>query len=227
MESISAAWLYPIILVAGALQAWGPPMNGVLKDSLPNPWLASLVSFLPVIALLGVLWFCLPRPLPTVEGIGAMPWWAPLGGVIGAFAVIAGLLRGQGRRRRLRGPDDHGQHSHVARHRPFRTVWRSTAFDWSGPGDRRRADGGRYLRHLKILSAPAAFHICTDHRGNIDPVFKGATVWMATKAAKFREVRAPKVRHGRSTVRCAGILAGLAGRGGFALVRDGAVVRKS
>jgi bacterial/archaeal transporter family-2 protein len=38
------------------------------------------------------LWFCLPRPLPTVEGIGAMPWWAPLGGVIGAFAVIAGLL---------------------------------------------------------------------------------------------------------------------------------------
>jgi transporter family-2 protein len=92
MESIGAAWLYTIILVAGALQAWGPPMNRVLKNSLTNPWLASLVSFLPVIALLGVLWFCLPRPLPTVEGISAMPWWAPLGGVIGAFAVIAGLL---------------------------------------------------------------------------------------------------------------------------------------
>jgi transporter family-2 protein len=92
MEGISAAWLYPIILVAGALQAWGPPMNSVLRNSLTNPWLASLISFLPVIALLGVLCFCLPRPLPTVEGISAMPWWAPLGGVIGAFAVIAGLL---------------------------------------------------------------------------------------------------------------------------------------
>ena len=92
MESISAAWLYPIILVAGALQALGPPINGVLRNALTNPWLASLVSFLPVIALLGVLWFCVPRPLPTAEGIGAMPWWAPLGGVIGAFAVIAGLL---------------------------------------------------------------------------------------------------------------------------------------
>lgn len=92
MEGISAAWLYPIILVAGALQAWGPPMNGALRHSLTNPWLTSLVSFLPVIALLGVLCFCLPRPLPTVEGIGAMPWWAPLGGVIGAFALIAGLL---------------------------------------------------------------------------------------------------------------------------------------
>jgi bacterial/archaeal transporter family-2 protein len=92
MENIGASWLYPIILVAGALQAWGPPMNGVLRKSLTNPWLASLVSFLPIIAVLGVLWFCLPRPLPTAEGIGAMPWWAPLGGVIGAFAVIAGLL---------------------------------------------------------------------------------------------------------------------------------------
>jgi transporter family-2 protein len=92
MEGISAAWLYPIILVAGALQAWGPPMNSVLRNSRTNPWLASLISFLPVISLLGVLCFCLPRPLPTVEGISAMPWWAPLGGVIGAFAVITGLL---------------------------------------------------------------------------------------------------------------------------------------
>jgi hypothetical protein len=24
MQNISAAWLYPIILIAGALQAWGP-----------------------------------------------------------------------------------------------------------------------------------------------------------------------------------------------------------
>ena len=28
MQGISAAWLYPIIIVAGALQAWGPPMKG-------------------------------------------------------------------------------------------------------------------------------------------------------------------------------------------------------
>jgi bacterial/archaeal transporter family-2 protein len=92
MEGVNASWLYPIILVAGALQAWGPPMNGVLRNALTNPWLASLISFLPVIALLGVLCLCVPRPLPTVEGVSAMPWWAPLGGVIGAFAVIAGLL---------------------------------------------------------------------------------------------------------------------------------------
>ena len=92
MQNISAAWLYPLILVAGALQAWGPPMNGALRNALSNPWLASIVSFLPIIALLGIVLFCQPRPLPTASGIGGMAWWAPLGGLVGALAVIAGLL---------------------------------------------------------------------------------------------------------------------------------------
>jgi transporter family-2 protein len=92
MQNISAAWLYPIIVIAGALQAWGPPMNHNLRLSLENPWLASLVSFLPIVALLACLIMCLPHPLPSERGLAEMPWWAPLGGVVGAFAVIAGLL---------------------------------------------------------------------------------------------------------------------------------------
>jgi transporter family-2 protein len=92
MQNISAAWLYPIILIGGALQAWGPPMNGALRNALTNPWLASVISFLPVVAFLAVVFVCLPRPLPTIEGVSNMPWWAPLGGLIGAVAVIAGLL---------------------------------------------------------------------------------------------------------------------------------------
>ena len=92
MENLSAAWLYPIIIVAGMLQAWGPPMNNALKNALVNPWLGSLVSFLPIVAFLGVLLVCLPRPLPSAESLTQMPWWAPLGGLVGAFAVVAGLL---------------------------------------------------------------------------------------------------------------------------------------
>ena len=92
MQSISAAWLYPIILVAGALQAWGPPMNGALRKSLENPWLASTVSFLPIVAFLLVLYLCQPNPMPSAKGIASMPWWAPLGGLVGSFAVITGLL---------------------------------------------------------------------------------------------------------------------------------------
>ena len=86
------AWLYPIILIAGVLQAWGPPMNGALRNSPSNPWLASTVSFPPIVALLGVVCFCLPRPLPTAESGSNMAWWPPLGGLVGSLAVICGLL---------------------------------------------------------------------------------------------------------------------------------------
>ena len=92
MENLSATWLYPIIIIAGGLQAWGPPMNNALKNATVNPWLGSLVSFLPIVAFLAVVWMCQPRPLPTAESLDQMPWWAPLGGLVGAFAVVAGLL---------------------------------------------------------------------------------------------------------------------------------------
>jgi len=92
MDNISAAWLYPLIVIAGVLQAWGPPMNNALKNALVNPWLGSLVSFLPVVAFLGVVALCLPRPMPNIASLSQMPWWAPLGGLVGAFAVVAGLL---------------------------------------------------------------------------------------------------------------------------------------
>jgi bacterial/archaeal transporter family-2 protein len=89
---VRTVWLYPLILISGALQAWGPPMNGALCNALSNPWLASIVSFLPIVSFLSVLLFCQPTPLPDAQGLRAMPWWAPIGGLVGAFAVIAGLL---------------------------------------------------------------------------------------------------------------------------------------
>lgn len=61
-----SAWLYLLIAAAGALQAWEPPMTGASRNALP-------------------------RPLPTIEGVSTMPWWAPFGGLLGAFTVIAGL----------------------------------------------------------------------------------------------------------------------------------------
>ena len=64
----------------------------MLRNALTNPWLASVISFLPVLALLTVLFLCIPKPLPTVDGVSGMPLWAPLGGLVGAGAVVTGLL---------------------------------------------------------------------------------------------------------------------------------------
>ena len=91
-SSIGAAWLYPIIIIAGLLQALGPPMNGQLRQSMVNPWLATLISFGLIVALFVIVAAVFPRPLPTAEGLASMPWWAPLGGIVGAIAVVTGLL---------------------------------------------------------------------------------------------------------------------------------------
>jgi transporter family-2 protein len=37
MDNLSAALLYPIIIIAGELQAWGPPMNNALKKFADQP----------------------------------------------------------------------------------------------------------------------------------------------------------------------------------------------
>lgn len=85
-------WIYGLIIIAGALQALGAAMNGQLNKSLVNPWLASIVSFALVVAVLVVIFGIIPRPLPGGADVAAMPWWAPLGGITGAVAVFVGLL---------------------------------------------------------------------------------------------------------------------------------------
>jgi len=88
---MSNAWIYPFIILGGVLQAAGAPINGVLKASLVNPWLASAVSFMSVTFLAIALFWIQPTPLPTLEDLKDMKWWAPLGGIVGAVAVFAGL----------------------------------------------------------------------------------------------------------------------------------------
>jgi transporter family-2 protein len=88
---MNSAWLYPLIVLAGALQALGSTMNAQLRNSLVNPWLASAVSFAPILAFFACAFLICPRPLPTVEALATMPWWASLGGLAGALAVYLGL----------------------------------------------------------------------------------------------------------------------------------------
>lgn len=86
------ALLVPFILLAGALQAFGAVMSAQLRLSLGNPWLASTVAFTLNAFFFAGLFAVLPRPLPTIDGVSAMPWWAPMAGLTGAVAVIAGLM---------------------------------------------------------------------------------------------------------------------------------------
>jgi transporter family-2 protein len=88
---VTAALLYPFIIVAGALQALGNSMNAQLRGHLVNPFLAASVSFLPIVFVFATLFLVMPTPLPGLDSLAAMPWYAPLGGVAGAVAVFGGL----------------------------------------------------------------------------------------------------------------------------------------
>ena len=84
--------LYPLILVAGVLQAAGNSMNARLRATLVNPWLAAAVSFALIVFVFATLFLTMPTPLPSLAQVAAMPWWAPLGGIAGAVAVFGGLV---------------------------------------------------------------------------------------------------------------------------------------
>jgi transporter family-2 protein len=88
---MNAAWIYPFIIIGGALQTCGAAMNAQLFQSLGNKWLANAVSFALILAFFVCVFAIFPNPLPSSDGIAKMPWWAPLGGLVGAVQVYAGL----------------------------------------------------------------------------------------------------------------------------------------
>jgi bacterial/archaeal transporter family-2 protein len=88
---MKVSWIYPFIILGGMLQAVGAPMNGQLFASLHNKWLATSISFIVVMFFFVVLFLMFPKPLPSVSDLAAMPWWAPIGGLVGAVQVYAGL----------------------------------------------------------------------------------------------------------------------------------------
>jgi bacterial/archaeal transporter family-2 protein len=88
---MNAGWVYPFIILGGILQTFGAAMNAQLNASLENRWLASAVSFGLILAFFICVFAVFPSPLPSAEKLAAMPWWAPLGGLVGAVQVYAGL----------------------------------------------------------------------------------------------------------------------------------------
>jgi transporter family-2 protein len=88
---VKAGWVYPFIILGGILQTCGAAMNGQLNKALVNPWLASAVSFALITAFFVGTFALFPTPLPSSQGLASMPWWAPLGGLVGAVQVYAGL----------------------------------------------------------------------------------------------------------------------------------------
>lgn len=90
---MNAGWIIPFIIIGGALQSCGAAMNGQLNKSIGNPWLASTISFTLITFFFAAAFLIMPHPLPTTKGLAEMPWWAVVGGLVGAVQVYAGLTQ--------------------------------------------------------------------------------------------------------------------------------------
>ena len=88
---MNAGWIIPFIIVGARCRACGAAMNGQLGKSLVNPWLASAVSFSLITFFFLAAFLIMPHPLPTTRDIAGLPWWAVIGGLVGAVQVYAGL----------------------------------------------------------------------------------------------------------------------------------------
>ena len=69
-------------------------MNSTLRSILGSPILAALISFLVGSVALAGLLGVLRTPLPERAQLAAVPAWAWLGGILGAFYVAASVIVG-------------------------------------------------------------------------------------------------------------------------------------
>ncbi len=83
-----------LAFVAGVMLTIQVGLNSTLRNSLGNPAMAALASFL--VGLVGLaLYLVLTRAaVPTRAAMAAVPAWAWLGGLLGAFYVAISVIVG-------------------------------------------------------------------------------------------------------------------------------------
>ena len=90
----------PVLLLASVLAgsaiAVQAPINAQLRLWLRSPWSATsaslLISFLVGMIALAVVLLISPTPAPRLADVSASPWWVWLGGVLGAYYVLASII---------------------------------------------------------------------------------------------------------------------------------------
>ena len=86
-------WLYLLFAFAGGVVLpFQAGVNAELGGWLNSPVRAAFVSFLVGTLVLLVASALVFKPLPSWERIGHAPWWAWIGGALGAFFVAASVV---------------------------------------------------------------------------------------------------------------------------------------
>ena len=86
-------WLYLLFaLLGGAMLPLQAGINSQLAEWVGGPVRAAFVSFLVGTVSLLAIAAVVVRPLPSASRLGEMPWWAWVGGLLGAFYVAVAIV---------------------------------------------------------------------------------------------------------------------------------------
>ena len=89
--SISMIFALALVVAVGAALAMQAPINAVLAREVGDPTAAAAISFaIGFLVLAGLAW-ARGAPVANLATLTSLPWWALMGGVLGAIWVWAAI----------------------------------------------------------------------------------------------------------------------------------------
>lgn len=79
-------------VMMGAAISTQPPINASMARVLGSPLLAATVSIAISLGLVLALWFSWGKSGGDIAAVRSLPWWAVVGGVVGALFVAGSLV---------------------------------------------------------------------------------------------------------------------------------------
>jgi len=81
-----------VALLTGAAIAVQALANSRLRDALGTPVWAAIAQFVVGLLALVVVAFVARQPAPILSGLGRMPAWAWVGGIVGALFIVVSIV---------------------------------------------------------------------------------------------------------------------------------------
>lgn len=94
LARLSIATLFPIVLalLAGVATAYQPGINARFADHAGARVWGGIANFSVGLVAMAIITLAMRPGAPSIERLGAGPWWMWLGGLCGAFFVTLALI---------------------------------------------------------------------------------------------------------------------------------------
>jgi transporter family-2 protein len=76
----------------GACLSVQPPINATMARALGSPLLAACISVTISLVFVIAVWLVSRGPRGELAQLSGLPWWVPLGGIVGVCFVVGGVV---------------------------------------------------------------------------------------------------------------------------------------